>query len=73
MTAQLPLMEPQVEIQVELEELEAGQEQAEVFDLDPFDTVVGQEPPNEDEDDDDGAEDGGDDFSDLSTEAGERG
>lgn len=58
-----------VEIQVELEELEAGQEQAEVFDLDPFDTVVGQEAPNEDEDDD-GSEEGGDDFSDLSTEAG---
>ena len=59
----------QVEIQVELEELEAGQEQTEVFDLDPFDTVVGQEPPDEDEDED-GSEDGGDDFSDLSTEAG---
>jgi RNA polymerase I-specific transcription initiation factor RRN3 len=63
------LIEPKVEIQVELEELEAGQEQAEVFDLDPFDTVVGQEAPNEDEDDD-GSEEGGDDFSDLSTEAG---
>ena len=61
----------QVEIQVELEELEAGQEQVEVFDLDPFDTVVGQEPSNDLEDeDDDGSEDGGDDFSDLSTEAG---
>ncbi|KAH9055594.1 RNA polymerase I-specific transcription initiation factor RRN3 [Lactarius vividus] len=61
-----------VEIQVELEELEAGQEQAEVFDFDPFDTVVGQEPPNDlgEEDDDDGSEDGGDNFSDLSTEAG---
>ena len=61
----------QVEIQVELEELEAGQEQVEVFDLDPFDTVVGQETSNDLEDeDDDGSEDGGDDFSDLSTEAG---
>ncbi|KAI9434445.1 RNA polymerase I-specific transcription initiation factor RRN3 [Lactarius indigo] len=64
-----------VEIQVELEELEAGQEQAEVFDFDPFDTVVGQELPNnpgedDDDDDDDGSEDGGDNFSDLSTEAG---
>ncbi|KAI9457001.1 RNA polymerase I-specific transcription initiation factor RRN3 [Lactarius psammicola] len=61
-----------VEIQVELEELEAGQEQAEIFDFDPFDTVVGQElsnDPGEDEDDD-GSEDGGDNFSDLSTEAG---
>ncbi|KAF8260618.1 RNA polymerase I-specific transcription initiation factor RRN3 [Lactarius quietus] len=60
-----------VEIQVELEELEAGQEQPEVFDLDPFDTIVGQETANDPEDEyDDGSEDGGDDFSDLSTEAG---
>jgi RNA polymerase I-specific transcription initiation factor RRN3 len=59
----------QVEIQVELEELEAGQEHAEVFDLDPFDTIVGQESIDPAEDDD-GSEDGGDDFSDLSTEAG---
>ncbi|KAH8984254.1 RNA polymerase I-specific transcription initiation factor RRN3 [Lactarius akahatsu] len=61
-----------VEIQVELEELEAVQEQAEVFDFDPFDTVVGQEPPNDpgEDEDDDGSDDGGDNFSDLSTEAG---
>ena len=36
----------QVEIQVELEELEeqmASQEHSEVFELDPFDTLLGQE------------------------------
>ena len=59
----------QVEIQVELEELEAGQEQPEIFDLDPFDTIVGQEQSNDPEDDE-GSEDGGDNFSDLSSEAG---
>ena len=66
-------MGSKVEIQVELEELETGQEQSEIFDLDPFDTIVGQESsnePGEDDDDDDGSEDGGDNFSDLSTEAG---
>ena len=66
-------MGSKVEIQVELEELETGQEQTEIFDLDPFDTIVGQESsnePGEDDDDDDGSEDGGDNFSDLSTEAG---
>ena len=66
-------MGSKVEIQVELEELETGQEQTEIFDLDPFDTIVGQQSsnePGEDDDDDDGSEDGGDNFSDLSTEAG---
>jgi RNA polymerase I-specific transcription initiation factor RRN3 len=68
-------MGSKVEIQVELEELEMGQEQTEVFDLDPFDTIVGQESSHEpgeyeDDDDDDGSEDGVDNFSDLSTEAG---
>ncbi|KAI0278642.1 RNA polymerase I-specific transcription initiation factor RRN3-domain-containing protein [Russula aff. rugulosa BPL654] len=63
-----------VEIQVELEELEASgatQEQAELFDLDPFDIVVGQEPPSDPAEDDDGSEAGIDDFSDLSSEAGD--
>ena len=63
----------QVEIQVELEELEEqldSEEQNEVFDLDPFDTVVGQEGESSDvegEDDDDGEDDN---LSDLSSDAG---
>ncbi|KAI0920959.1 hypothetical protein AcV7_002954 [Taiwanofungus camphoratus] len=61
-----------VEIQVELEELEeqlATHEQNEVFELDPFDTVVGQE--GEDSESEDGNEsDGGDNLSDLSSDAG---
>ncbi|TFY82711.1 hypothetical protein EWM64_g1310 [Hericium alpestre] len=62
-----------VEIQVELEELEAVeaiQEQAELFELDPFDTVVGQEESADDSGSDDDP-DIGDNFSDLSSEAGE--
>ena len=62
----------QVEIQVELEELEASgaaQEQADLFDLDPFDTVVGQEQSNDPTEDADGSEEGSDGFSDLSSEA----
>ncbi|KAG5733538.1 RNA polymerase I-specific transcription initiation factor rrn3 [Termitomyces sp. T112] len=54
-----------VEIQVELEELdeqEAGQEV--VFELDPFDTVVGQE--GDDADSEDGSDDDDDDDGDLS-------
>lgn len=60
-------MMSQVEIQVELEELEehAAQEQAEIFDLDPFDIVVGQEGESDAESDTD-SEDGG--FSDLSSD-----
>ncbi|KAH9967034.1 RNA polymerase I-specific transcription initiation factor RRN3 [Lactifluus volemus] len=61
-----------VEIQVELEELEASgsaQEQADLFDLDPFDTVVGQEQSNDPGEDADGSEEGSDGFSDLSSEA----
>ena len=53
-------MEPQAEIQAELESLEARLEQGEVFDLDLFDTIDGQEPsdnPTKDEDDE-GSEDG---------------
>lgn len=60
-----------VEIQVELEELEelegAG-EQEEVFELDPFDTVVGQEGSDEESESEDG--DDVDNFSDLSSDAG---
>ncbi|EJF62363.1 RNA polymerase I-specific transcription initiation factor RRN3 [Dichomitus squalens LYAD-421 SS1] len=61
-----------VEIQVELEELEEALEsqgQPEVFDLDPFDTVLGQEG---DESDSEGEEsdDDGDNLSDLSSDAG---
>lgn len=64
---------PQVEIQVEIEELEtsgAAQEQTELFDLDPFDVVVGQEQPSNLAEDDNGSEDVLDDFSDLSSEGG---
>ncbi|KAI0316206.1 RNA polymerase I-specific transcription initiation factor RRN3 [Amylostereum chailletii] len=57
-----------VEIQVELEELEAAEETEDspLFELDPFDTLVGQEgdPASDNEDD-------GDDFSDLSSEGDE--
>ena len=59
-----------MEIQVEFEELEASgaaQEQADLFDLDPFDTVVGQEQLSDDQD---GSEEGVDDFSDLSSDGG---
>jgi RNA polymerase I-specific transcription initiation factor RRN3 len=62
-----------VEIQVEFEELEASGaalEPADLFDLDPFDTVVGQEQLSENED---GSEEGVDDFSDLSSEGGSQG
>ncbi|KAH9833704.1 RNA polymerase I-specific transcription initiation factor RRN3 [Rhodofomes roseus] len=59
-----------VEIQVELEELEerlAEEEQQGVFELDPFDTIVGQEGEESDDEDDDGD---GDNLSDLSSDAG---
>ncbi len=58
----------QVEIQVELEELEehAPDDQVEIFDLDPFDTVLGQE---ENESDSDDSDDEGDNLSDLSSDA----
>lgn len=59
----------QVEIQVDLEELEGddgSRDNGDVFILDPFDTVVGQEgSESEDEEDDDG------DISDLSSDAGD--
>ncbi|KZT05644.1 RNA polymerase I-specific transcription initiation factor RRN3 [Laetiporus sulphureus 93-53] len=60
-----------VEIQVELEELEehlVDQAQEEIFELDPFDTLVGQE-GEESESDDDDYEDR-DNLSDLSSEGG---
>ncbi|KAI0638420.1 RNA polymerase I-specific transcription initiation factor RRN3 [Trametes polyzona] len=59
-----------VEIQVELEELEEqleSQEQNEVFELDPFDTVLGQEGDESDSDGEDGEDDN---LSDLSSDAG---
>ncbi|ETW83701.1 hypothetical protein HETIRDRAFT_380901, partial [Heterobasidion irregulare TC 32-1] len=64
-----------VEIQIEIEELEAedaAQEQPELFDLDPFDTVVGQEGDLDGSDiESDSGELSGDDFSDLSSEGGD--
>ncbi|KAJ6539710.1 RNA polymerase I-specific transcription initiation factor RRN3 [Mycena capillaripes] len=57
-----------VEIQVELEELEDQNEDQDVFELDPFDTVLGQE-DDESDSDDDSDEDG--DMSDLSSEGGD--
>ncbi|EGO01992.1 hypothetical protein SERLA73DRAFT_159088 [Serpula lacrymans var. lacrymans S7.3] len=61
-----------VEIQVELEELEEEdpQDHDEIFELDPFDTVVGQEGDDEPESESDG-EDGFDDLSDLSSDDGD--
>ncbi|EIW61642.1 RNA polymerase I-specific transcription initiation factor RRN3 [Trametes versicolor FP-101664 SS1] len=59
-----------VEIQVELEELEEqleSQEQNEMFELDPFDTVLGQEGDESDSDEEDGEDDN---LSDLSSDAG---
>ncbi|KAI0751039.1 RNA polymerase I-specific transcription initiation factor RRN3 [Daedaleopsis nitida] len=62
-----------VEIQVELEELEdhlESEEQGELFELDPFDTVVGQEGEDSDSDGDEDEGDG-DNLSDLSSDAGD--
>jgi RNA polymerase I-specific transcription initiation factor RRN3 len=62
-------MSNQVEIQVELEELEDQEDSADqggVFELDPFDVIVGQN--GDDSDSDDGEEDG-DNLSDISSEA----
>ncbi|KAJ6466697.1 RNA polymerase I-specific transcription initiation factor RRN3 [Mycena vitilis] len=58
-----------VEIQVELEELEEQHEEQDVFELDPFDTILGQEDEDSDSDDDDD-EDGGD-MSDFSSDGGD--
>ncbi|KAH8096739.1 RNA polymerase I-specific transcription initiation factor RRN3 [Cristinia sonorae] len=60
-----------VEIQVELEELEeqlADREEAELFELDPFDTIVGQEGEDSDSESD---SDDGDGLSDISSDGGE--
>ncbi|KAI0030899.1 RNA polymerase I-specific transcription initiation factor RRN3 [Vararia minispora EC-137] len=59
-----------VEIQVELEELEEAEAaaQPELFEIDPFDTVVGQEEDVSSDEDEDGSEAG---FSDLSSDAGD--
>ncbi|KAH9943218.1 RNA polymerase I-specific transcription initiation factor RRN3 [Epithele typhae] len=63
-----------VEIQVELEELEEqleSEDHGEMFDLDPFDTVVGQEGEESDSDgEDNDANEDGDNLSDLSSDAG---
>lgn len=61
----------QVEIQVELEELEehASEEQPDLFDFDPFDTVVGQEGESDSGSDDGSDGEDNDDFSDLSSDA----
>jgi RNA polymerase I-specific transcription initiation factor RRN3 len=59
----------QVEIQVEIEELEEaeGEENGqEIFELDPFDVIVGQEGSDSSDDEDDAD----DNFSDLSSDAG---
>ena len=63
----------QVEIQVELEELEEQLEEEDhnaVFELDPFDTVVGQEGDDSDPEDDDDDSSDGDNLSDISSDAG---
>ncbi|KAH9947168.1 RNA polymerase I-specific transcription initiation factor RRN3 [Amylocystis lapponica] len=60
-----------VEIQVELEELEenaATQEEAEVFELDPFDTLIGQDGEESGSDENDNED--GDNLSDISSDAG---
>ncbi|KAJ7129326.1 RNA polymerase I-specific transcription initiation factor RRN3 [Mycena epipterygia] len=58
-----------VEIQVELEELEDQNDQdPDVFELDPFDTILGQEEADSDSDDED-SDDGN--MSDLSSDAGD--
>ena len=68
----IPPPPSQVEIQIELEELEedGNVEDHDIFELDPFDVVVGQEgdPLSDDEDSE---EDDGDNFSDLSSDFGD--
>ncbi|KAF9450651.1 RNA polymerase I-specific transcription initiation factor RRN3 [Macrolepiota fuliginosa MF-IS2] len=64
-----------VEIQVELEELEEDEnlEEQPLFEIDPFDVVLGQEEPESSDlsdVDDSGEDDAGDNFSDLSSDAG---
>ncbi|PFH51328.1 hypothetical protein AMATHDRAFT_59411 [Amanita thiersii Skay4041] len=58
-----------VEIQVELEELEEAEagDQEDIFELDPFDAVVGEEDESSDGSGDEGSE-GGDNFSELSSD-----
>ncbi|KAK7062052.1 RNA polymerase I-specific transcription initiation factor RRN3 [Favolaschia claudopus] len=56
-----------VEIQVELEEFEEQMEDQDVFEIDPFDTVLGQE---EDDSDSDEEDDGDGDLSDISSDEG---
>lgn len=58
---------PQVEIQVELEDEEEEQADTEVFEVDPFDTLLGQEGEINDSDSDSDSDDGN--LSDISSEA----
>lgn len=60
---------PQVEIQIELDELEEEEptDEQEAFELDPFDIILGQEPDDSISDSEDESDD--DAFSDLSSEA----
>ncbi|KAF8806334.1 RNA polymerase I-specific transcription initiation factor RRN3, partial [Phlegmacium glaucopus] len=63
-----------VEIQIELEELEEDEsvEDHDIFELDPFDVIVGQEGDSlSDDEDSDEDDDDGDNFSDLSSDAGD--
>lgn len=61
----------QVEIQVEIEELDdgaGGGEDLDLFELDPFDTVIGQDRESDSEDDDNDPSNDFDDFDDLSSD-----
>ncbi|KAH9482507.1 RNA polymerase I-specific transcription initiation factor rrn3 [Psilocybe cubensis] len=62
-----------VEIQIELEELEEEENEGDedVFELDPFDIVLGQEVSSSASDTDDSDDESDDNFSDLSSEAGD--
>ncbi|KAG5648819.1 hypothetical protein DXG03_000168 [Asterophora parasitica] len=61
-----------VEIQVELEELDDQEDgQEDVFELDPFDTVLGQEGEESDSGNEDSEEDDDDNLSDISSAAGD--
>lgn len=62
----------QVEIQIELEELEEEEsaDEEDVFELDPFDIVLGQEPASTSDEESD-SDDDGDTFSDLSSDGGD--
>ncbi|KAJ4479198.1 RNA polymerase I-specific transcription initiation factor RRN3 [Lentinula aciculospora] len=62
-----------VEIQIEIDEIEEEdtvQEQEDIFELDPFDVLVGQE-GDEDDSDEDSSDDEFENFSDISSEGGD--